>query len=35
MMGLLRKHVGRVKGQIDLSSEDKWNPADIWTGRRV
>ena len=29
MMGLL-KAFGRVKGQTNLSSEDKWNPADIW-----
>jgi hypothetical protein len=26
----ISKAFGRVKGQTNLSSEDKWNPADIW-----
>ena len=28
--GSIKKAFGRVKGQTNLSSEDKWNPADIW-----
>jgi len=28
--GAIKKAFGRVKGQTNLSSEDKWNPADIW-----
>ena len=30
MMDQSRKAFGRVKGQTNFSSEDKWNPADIW-----
>jgi len=28
--GSIKKAFSRVKGQTNLSSEDKWNPADIW-----
>ena len=28
--GSIKNAFGRVKGQTNLSSEDKWNPADIW-----
>ncbi len=28
--GAVKKAFGRVKKQTNLSSEDKWNPADIW-----
>ena len=28
--GAIKKAFGRVKGQTNLSSEDKWNPSDIW-----
>ena len=28
--GSIKQAFGRVKGQTNLSSEDKWNPADIW-----
>ena len=28
--GAIKKAFGRVKKQTNLSSEDKWNPADIW-----
>jgi|TARA_R100000455_G_C6264244_1_gene119498 hypothetical protein len=28
--GAINKAFGRVKKQTNLSSEDKWNPADIW-----
>ena len=28
--GAIKNAYGRVKGQTNLSSEDKWNPADIW-----
>ena len=28
--GSIKKAFGRVKAQTNLSSEDKWNPADIW-----
>lgn len=28
--GAINKAFNRVKGQTNLSSEDKWNPADIW-----
>jgi len=28
--GAVKKAFGRVKAQTNLSSEDKWNPADIW-----
>ena len=28
--GAIKKAFGRVKNQTNLSSEDKWNPADIW-----
>ena len=28
--GSIKKAFGRVKGQTNLSSEDKWNPSDIW-----
>ena len=32
--GSIKKAFGRVKGQTNLSSEDKWNPADIWAVRK-
>lgn len=28
--GAIKRAFGRVKKQTNLSSEDKWNPADIW-----
>ena len=31
--GVIKKAFGRVKGQTNLSSEDKWNPADIWMAK--
>ena len=31
--GAIKKAFGRVKGQTNLSSEDKWNPADIWMAK--
>ena len=30
----ISKAFGRVKKQTNLSSEDKWNPADIWMVRK-
>jgi len=32
--GAIKKAFGRVKGQTNLSSEDKWNPADIWMAKK-
>ena len=32
--GSIKKAFGRVKGQTNLSSEDKWNPADIWMAKK-
>lgn len=31
--GAIKKAFGRVKRQTNLSSEDKWNPADIWMAK--
>ena len=32
--GAIKRAFGRVKGQTNLSSEDKWNPADIWMAKK-
>tara|TARA_Y100001970_G_C14136661_1_gene804644 strand:+ start:60 stop:1430 length:1371 start_codon:yes stop_codon:yes gene_type:complete len=32
--GAIKQAFGRVKKQTNLSSEDKWNPADIWMVRK-
>ena len=33
--GAIKKAFGRVKNQTNLSSEDKWNPADIWMVKKT
>ena len=32
--GSIKNAFKRVKGQTNLSSEDKWNPADIWMAKK-